>query len=217
MIKRLFLTLLVAMTVAGVSAQKTKYIAWGVEAGMNFNKMSFSRSDFESGNRAGFFVGPKIKVNIPLLGFGADAAVLYSLNSSKVTKDTPSGESETVCRNLSYFEIPLNLRYNFNLRILNLYLATGPQYNYCLSGSSTIEELYGAYDGTEGGSKLSDFSRSTWGWNVGAGVEIASRFQIALTYTIPISDSGSLEKGNLTNIVTNFKQKTVKVRLAYYF
>ena len=209
MFKRLLMTLLVALAVTGVSAQKSKYFAWGVEGGRNFNSMSFSRSDFESSNRAGFFIGPKIRVNIPILGFGADAAVLYSLNSSKVITET--GEGEKVSRNssLSYFEIPLNLRYTFGFRFLSLYLATGPQYNYCLSGSNTIQELYGV--------ELDGYSRSTWGWNVGAGVEILKRFQVGLTYTIPISDSGSLETGDLSNVFTNFKQKTVKIRLAYYF
>lgn len=209
MIKRLFVACLVAITCLSVSAQKTKYLAWGVEAGMNFNKLSFARSDFESSNRAGFFVGPKLKVNVPILGFGVDAAVLYSLNSAKVINEVSEGETVSVSRNLSYLEIPLNLRYNFDLRILSLYLATGPQYNYCLSGKGTIEDLYGP--------QLDNYSRSTWGWNVGAGAEIASRFQVGITYTIPVSNSGKLETGDITNVFTNFKQKTVKVRLAYYF
>jgi len=200
MIKRLFLTLLVALTVAGVHAQKTKYLAWGVEAGVNFNKMSFASEDFKSDNRAGFFVGPKAKFRVPILGFGADAAVLYSLNSAKFNNTS---------RNLSYLEIPLNVRYSFDLRILALYLATGPQYNYCLSGSGTLEELYG--------SRLEDYSRSTWGWNVGGGVEILNRLQVGLTYTIPISSSGELSAANMANVFTNFKQKTFKIRLAYYF
>lgn len=210
MIKRLFMALLVALSVAGASAQKTKYIAWGVEAGMNFNKMSFARSDFESGNRAGFFVGPKVRLKVPILGFGADAALLYSLNSTKVVTDDVNGSETSVKRNLSYFEIPVNVRYTFDFRILALYLATGPQYNYCLSSDGTIGDLYG--------SQLGDFSRSTWGWNVGAGVEIADRFQLGITYTIPISDSGQLNTGTvISNVFTNFKQKTVKIRLAYYF
>lgn len=208
MIKRLFVVLLVALTVLGTSAQKTKYFAWGVEAGMNFNKLSFARSDFESSNRLGFFVGPKVRVKVPILGFGADAALLYSLNSAKVVNETPDGEV-SVNRSLSYFEVPLNLRYTFDLRILSLYLATGPQYHYCLSTNGTIEDLYGT--------QLEDFSRSTWGWNVGAGIEIVDRLQIGITYTIPISESGKLETSDITRVLTNFKQKTVKVRLAYYF
>lgn len=208
MVKRLFVALLVALTINGASAKSREYFAWGVEAGMNFNKLSFARSDFESSNRMGFFFGPKVKVKVPLLGLGADAAVLYSLNSSRVIRDIEGAET-SLHRNLSYLEIPLNLRYNFDLRILNLYLATGPQYDYCLSSQGSIEELYGP--------QLDNFSRSTWGWNIGAGIDIAYRFQIGITYTIPISDSGRLKTADLSNVITKFSQKTVKVRLAYYF
>ncbi len=208
MIKRLFVVLLVVLTATGASAGKNKYLAWGVEAGMNFNTLSFSRSDFESGNRMGFYVGPKIRLKIPLLGFGADAAVLYSLNSAKVDQTATTGKVES--RSLSYFEIPLNLRYTFSLKIIALYLATGPQYNYCLSGSGTLAELYGP--------QLSGYSRSTWGWNVGAGVELFNHLQVGVTYTIPISSTGQLSWSDATtNVFSNFSQRTAKIRLAYYF
>lgn len=41
--------------------------------------------------------------------------------------------------------------------------------------------------------------------------------QLGVTYTIPISNSGSLELSDVANVFTNYKQKTVKVRLAYFF
>ncbi len=208
MIKRLFVALMLVITAVSASAQKSKYFAWGVEAGMNFNSLSFSRSDFDSSNRLGFFVGPKVRAKIPLLGFGADAALLYSLNSAKVS-GVSGGEVYAESKSLSYFEIPLNVRYDFDLRILTLYLATGPQFNYCMSTDNTLAELYGG--------DLAGYSRSTWGWNIGAGVEVFSHLQIGLTYTIPISENGSLKAGDISNVFTNFKQKTVKVRLAYYF
>ncbi len=192
MIKRLFVALFAALTVTGASAQ----ITWAVETGMNFNSLSFSGSS----NCLGFFVGPKMKVNIPLLGFGADAAVLYSLNSTKYANKS---------RSLSYFEIPLNLRYDFDLRVVNLYLVTGPQFNYCLSTDDTLHELYGSY--------LRDYSRSTWGWNVGGGVELLRRIQLGVTYTIPISNTGSFDFTDIAEGFVNFDQRTVKVRLAYLF
>lgn len=208
--KKLLLVAAAIVMTLSVSAQ-TKLLNWGVEAGMNFNSLSFSKVDFESSNRMGFFVGPKLKVNVPLLGFGADVALLYSLNSAKVAdyeiEDTGM-EVPAATKSLSYLEIPLNLRYSFGLKVVSVYVATGPQFNYCLSGVSSMQDLLG-----EG---VDHFSRSTWGWNVGAGVEFLKHLQVGVTYTIPISDvsfkgvAGSLIDGG-------FKQKTVKVRLAYYF
>lgn len=212
--KKLLLMIVATVFSVAASAQTTKMLQWGVEAGMNFNTLSFDKEMLESGNRAGFFVGPKVKVNVPLLGFGLDGALIYSLNSAKVESD---GISKS--KNLSYLEIPMNVRYTFGLKLLSVYLATGPQFNYCLSSSSTIDDFYGTMveEAPRSAALAPAISRSTWGWNVGAGVEVMDRFQLGVTYTIPISNSGDLAWEHAGNIISNFKQKTVKVRLAYFF
>ncbi len=206
MMKRLLSLALTALLVVGVNAQGL--VSWGVEAGLNVNTISFSFDDFKSSNRMGFFVGPKVKVDIPLLGFGADIAAIYSLNGSRVKCDM-AGSTYSAARNLSYLEVPLNLRYDLSLRVVGIYVATGPQYNYCLSGEGALEDLYGT--------SADAYSRSTWGWNVGAGIEIMKKFQVGFTYTIPISQNGELSTTDMFNVLGNYKQKTMKVRLAYYF
>ncbi|MDE5561683.1 MAG: PorT family protein [Bacteroidaceae bacterium] len=206
--KRILLVFAVAVISATASAQTSKVLTWGVEGGMNFNSLSFSSEMFGSGNRAGFFVGPKVMAKIPLLGFGADASVLYSLNSASARYNDGAGTS----KNLSYLEIPMNLRYSFGLKVLSVYLATGPQYNYCMSGDKTIDELFGY--------SVKGFSRSSWGWNVGAGVEVMKHLQIGVSYTIPVSDNGNLSFSDAFGAVispSSYKQKTVKVHLAYMF
>ena len=202
LMKKTLLVILALVMTLSASAQDTKLLNWGVEAGLNFNSLSFDKSVLNSSNRTGFFVGPKLKVNVPLLGFGADVAVLYSLNSARVERG-----SYSKAENLSYLEIPLNLRYSFGLKVLSVYVATGPQFNYCLSGMSSISDLFA---GT-----VNHMTRSSWGWNVGAGVELFNHLQVGVTYTIPISDVSV--SGVAVGFVDNFKQKTVKVRLAYYF
>ena len=203
--KKLLLLIAVALVSMTASAQTNKLFTWGVEAGMNFNSLSFDKEMFESGNRAGFFVGPKVKVKVPLVGLGLDGALIYSMNSAQI-----QNEDIVKSKNLSYLEIPLNVRYDFSLlKVLSIYLATGPQYNYCMSSDATIADFYGPVDG--------GISRSTWGWNVGGGVELFKHLQLGVTYTIPISNSGNLELSDITNVFTNYKQKTVKVRLAYFF
>lgn len=204
--KKLLLSFFAVLMAVNVSAQDVKAITLGVEAGMNFNSLSFSKTDFESDNRLGFFVGGKAKFKVPLLGFGADAAVLYNLNGAEFHDIL---DKEVRSKNLSYLEIPVNFRYSFGIKAIAVYVATGPQFNYCLSSNSTLNALYG--------DNLESFSRSTWGWNVGGGVELFRRLQVGVTYTIPISDNGELEIADAANIFTNFKQKTVKVRLAYFF
>ena len=200
--KKLLLSLFAVLIAANVSAQDVKAITWGVEAGMNFNSLSFSKADLESDNRLGFFVGGKAKFKVPLLGFGADAAVLYNLNGAKFLDRS---------KNLSYLEIPVNFRYSFGIKAIAVYVAAGPQFNYCLSSEKAIDQFYNIATGGI------DYSRATWGWNVGGGVEIANHLQLGVSYTIPISDNGHFEWSQLQNLAPNFKQKTIKVRLAYFF
>ena len=48
-------------------------------------------------------------------------------------------------------------------------------------------------------------------------MEILKHLQVGVTYTIPISDNGNLEFSDVSNVFSNYKQKTVKLRLAYMF
>lgn len=193
-----FLLVLMSCVALSASAQ-TKLVRFGVEGGLNVNKMSFSKDLLSSENRCGFFVGPKMYVKIPLVGLGADAAVLYSLNgASKVDDNTGDVHN----KNLSYFEIPVNLRYDVSfLKIAGAYVATGPQYNIALNSMDALKDV----DMTR---------RSSWGWNVGVGLKLWDKLQFGVTYTIPVS---GLNSDTLNDVIVNVKQKTVQVRVAYIF
>ena len=192
-----FLLVLMSCVALSASAQ-TKLVRFGVEGGLNVNKMSFSKDLLSSENRCGFFVGPKMYVKIPLVGLGADAAVLYSLNGA--SKVDNNGDVHN--KNLSYFEIPVNLRYDVSfLKIAGAYVATGPQYNIALNSMDALKDV----DMTR---------RSSWGWNVGAGLKLWDKLQLGVTYTIPIS---GLNSDTYKDVIGNVKQKTVQVRVAYIF
>ena len=192
-----FLLVLMSCVALSASAQ-TKLVRFGVEGGLNVNKMSFSENLFASENRCGFFVGPKMYVKIPLVGLGADAAVLYSLNGA--SKVDNNGDVHN--KNLSYFEIPVNLRYDVSfLKIAGAYVATGPQYNIALNSMDALN-----YVGMT--------RRSSWGWNVGAGLKLWDKLQFGVTYTIPVS---GLNSDTYKDAIGNVKQKTVQVRVAYIF
>ena len=70
--KKSLLVIVIAFASMAALAQTNKMFTWGVEAGMNFNSLSFDKEMFESGNRAGFFVGPKVKVKVPIVGLGLE-------------------------------------------------------------------------------------------------------------------------------------------------
>ena len=196
-----FLLVLMSCVALSASAQ-TKLVRFGVEGGLNVNKMSFSENLFASENRCGFFVGPKMYVKIPLVGLGADAAVLYSLNGASKEELNEAGDVVVNSKNLSYFEIPVNLRYDVSfLKIAGAYVATGPQYNIALNSMDALQEVEMK-------------RRSSWGWNVGAGLKLWDKLQLGVTYTIPVS---GLNSDTVKDVIGNVKQKTVQVRVAYIF
>lgn len=198
--KKFLLVLLSCVALSGFA--QTKLVRFGVEGGLNVNKMSFSKELLSSENRCGFFVGPKMYVKIPLVGLGADAAVLYSLNGASKEELNEAGDVVVNSKNLSYFEIPVNLRYDVSfLKIAGAYVATGPQYNIALNSMDALQDV-----------RMT--RRSSWGWNVGAGLKLWDKLQLGVSYTIPIS---GLNSGTFGEVIGNAKQKTVKVRVAFIF
>lgn len=198
--RKTFFCLLAAVSMS--SAAQTKLVRFGLEGGLNVNKLSLSYDALSSDNRCGFFVGPKMLVKIPLLGLGADAALLYNFTGANLNKQTQNDEN-SITENLSYLQIPLNARYDISfLKILGAYIATGPQYSVCLNSMETINNV-----GIGG--------RSTWGWNIGAGIKVLDKIHVGATYTIPLN-STELYVPNAIGVISS-KQKTVQIRIAYIF
>ena len=109
---------------------------------------------------------------------------------------------------MPYLEIPINLRYNFGFSsLVGVYLATGPQYNWYL-GSRNL---------TIRGNSFGSLERSTFSWNVGAGVTLLSHLQLGVTYNIAMGETGKLE--GVGDVIEEFdvKNNTWQVRLAYLF
>lgn len=62
------------MTSAPANAQSIRF---GFEGGLNVTKPSLSEDIFEASNRLGFYIGPKLKFTLPIVGLGVDVAALY--------------------------------------------------------------------------------------------------------------------------------------------
>lgn len=178
---------------------------WGLEAGVNMSKIQVSGDGglFDSSNRTGWFVGPKAQVVMPVIGLGIDASILYSQKYMKLEADGEASPNKS----LPYLEIPINLRYNYGFSsLVGIYLATGPQYNWYMGGR-----------GLDFGDVSGSLERSTFSWNVGAGINLLSHLQIGLTYNIAMGETGQIR--NVDGVVEAFdmKNNTWQVRLAYLF
>ena len=196
------------------AAPANAHSSWGLEGGVNLSKASIKGDGglFDASNRTGWFVGPKVQMTMPVIGLGIDASLLYSQKYMKMDfsgeVDGENVNGSTPNKSMPYVEIPINLRYNFGFSsLVGVYLATGPQYNWYL-GSRNLKYA---------GESIGSLERSTFSWNVGAGVTLLSHLQVGVTYNIAMGETGKL--GGVGDVIKEFdvKNNTWQVRLAYLF
>lgn len=164
--------------------------AWhlGVEGGVDVEKFKVNNEIFSADNRLGWFVGPKLKVKIPLVGFGLDVAALYHRYEMEYT----AYNRNVYEKSYHMLAVPLNLRYDIGLiKLFSLYIATGPQYNYAIKENNSDNQRI-------------DLEKHNFDWNVGAGFDLFKHFEIGFNYSIPLGDKIQLNgvklKGHTWNI-----------------
>ena len=176
---------------------QAQLLKWGVKGGVNMTKI-----DWDGGykgnkdNSTGFFIGPMAEFNIPVVGLGIDASLLFAQRGIKISD---GGEEATVKQN--GLDIPVNLKYNIGLgSLIGLYVAAGPDFYFDFAGNKTI-------DGVK-----TDKKKAEVGINVGAGVKLLNHLQVGANYNIPLGKTASFE-----DIEGSYKTKTWQVSVAYIF
>lgn len=146
----------------------------GVKGGLNITNFSLSKDVVSSSNQAGFFIGPSLKLGLPVLPIGFDAAVLYDQRGAKVDGGTVTQRS---------INIPINVRYELGLGDLaGIYVAAGPQFGFNVGDSKKVLKT-SSYK----------FSDSNFSINVGAGVRLIKHIEIGATYNIAVGKTGEIE------------------------
>ena len=202
------ITLLVLAVAMTVTAQ-AQGIKFGVKGGLNITKMSFSKDIFDSKNKVGFFVGPTLKLSLPM-GFGADIAALYDERSADVELETSStvlpGENQSPTNETikqKSIQVPVNLRYNIGLSsVAGIYLAVGPQFGFPVA-DKVFKTEFGEY-------RLKDANLSV---NFGAGVTLMGHLEVGFTYNLAAGKSG--EFTSIKDIDTH--NNAWQISAAYFF
>ena len=203
---------LVVLAVAMTMTVQAQGIKFGVKAGLNITKMSISKDVFDSKNKVGFFVGPTLKLSLPM-GFGADIAALYDERSANVEFESSStsysvlpdeyqsSSNETIKQ--KSIQVPVNLRYNIGLSSMaGIYLAVGPQFGFPVA-DKVFKTEFGEY-------RLKDANLSV---NFGAGLTLMGHLEVGFTYNLAAGKSG--EFTNLKDIDTH--NNAWQISAAYYF
>lgn len=206
--KKIFmlLVMIVTMTAANNASAQVKF---GLKGGVNVTDMSLNSSVFDASNRTGFFVGPTIKVQLPLVGLGIDASALYDQREAKIkvgnttTKETLRSQA---------INVPINLRYGWGLSSLaNIFLFAGPQFGFNVGDKDQKIDEKSTWS-----VKNSNFSL-----NFGAGVTLLSHLQLTANYNVVCgkTSDATITEGieQLTNKEVRSRANAWQIALAYYF
>lgn len=204
----MLLVMIVTMTAANNASAQIKF---GLKGGVNVTDMSLNSSVFDASNRTGFFVGPTIKVQLPLVGLGIDASALYDQREAKIkvgsttTKETLRSQA---------INVPINLRYGWGLSSLaNIFLFAGPQFGFNVGDKDQkITE-----------SSTWSVKNSNFSLNFGAGVTLLSHLQLTANYNVVCGKTSdvTITEGieQLTNkeVRSRARSNAWQIALAYYF
>jgi hypothetical protein len=211
----------VAMFTAATAQAQIKF---GVKGGLNLTSMSTSgnlTNNFDKSNRAGFFVGPLVRVQLPITGLAVEAAALYDQRSSDITYyeiNNVGGYSYLIPNETTITQksivIPINARFTFGLgSLLGVFINAGPQFGFNL-GKDTYDLDAWKSDFNAQWNSVSDqfqLKKSNFSVNVGAGVkvkklEVGVNYNIAMGKTAEIKGMSAYDFGH--GLIDNAKVKT---------
>ena len=187
-------------------------IKFGLKGGLNVTSMSFSEEVFDASNKTGFFVGPMVKVTVPIVGLSFDAAALYDQKEADV-KYAAEGELGKVNVKQQSINIPVNVRYGFGLSSLaNIFLFAGPQWGINVGDKNFKWNETSSYS----------LKKSNFSVNVGAGVTLLKHLQVSANYNIACGKSADASLSKALDAAANAgKDKSHnnswQIALGYWF
>lgn len=201
---------LVTFALAMLTAQTADaQVKFGLKGGLNVTDMSFNSSVVQSKNRAGFFIGPTLLINLPLTGLGIDVSALYDQREAKIEDTDGSGTTESATIKQQAINIPINVRYGIGLGDLaSLYAAVGPQFGFNVGDKN--KTLY--KDVAEWKMKNSNFSI-----NIGAGLLLLKHVQVGFNYNVVCGKTGEVNVLKGTQNAVRSRANSWQVSAAYYF
>ena len=204
-----FLSSLVLLAMLAVMPANAQSVKFGVKGGLNVSSMSFDKDVIHSKNRAGWFIGPSVKLSLPIVGF--DIAAFYDQKETEVEDVTIKQQSVL---------IPVNVRGNFGLGSLaSIYIAAGPQFGFNIGD----DEFSWTVSGTQNTFQL---KKSSLSLNLGAGVTVLKHLEVGFAYNIPLGNTGDADvlsaagtavSNTWKDIMDDAKTNTWSISAAYYF
>lgn len=206
-VHRLYLTTMALFLTMSSFAQD---IQIGAKGGFDLTSMEFSSGDLDKSNRAGFFIGPSMRIDTPVMGLSVDVSALYNQRNIKVGTRTLTQESLVV---------PANARFGVSIGdLLGIFVSAGPQLSYNLGKSSFQWEDIDHYR------KHFTFQETTLSINLGAGAKIGGNLEAGIYYNVPLGKTADFTWDTLASELQDLDMHTAKsktnawrISVSYYF
>lgn len=187
-------------------------VKFGVKGGWNLSSLKLNDDMFTSDNKNGFFIGPMMKVSLPLTGLGFDIAALYNQREAKMryADDVVGGDlSRRTTIKQKTIDVPVNLRYGIGLASMaNVYFFGGPQWSINVGDENFKWDSVSSYT----------LKKNTLSFNIGAGLTFLQHIQASVNYNIEASKSGKMEIERLDDgDWVKGRNHTWQVSLGYWF
>lgn len=187
-------------------------VKFGVKGGWNLSSLKLNDDMFTSDNKNGFFIGPMMKVSLPLTGLGFDISVLYDQREAKMhyASDVTGGDlSLRTTIKQKTIDVPVNLRYSIGLASMaNVYFFGGPQWSINVGDENFKWNSASSYS----------LKKNTLSFNFGAGFTFLQHVQASVNYNIEASKSGKMEIERLDDgDWVKGRNHTWQVSLGYWF
>lgn len=225
--KKIFGFLVLVLSLVSFSSANAQ-IKFGLKGGLNVTNMTFSKDVFDASNKTGFFIGPMVKVSLPL-GFSIDAAALYDQREANVNykyaevnkildDDLHYGEPSNA--NTTYegkvnvkqksINVPVNLRYAIGLSSLaNVFFYAGPQWGFNIGDKDYTAQSHNIYS----------FKDSNFSVNLGLGTTLLKHLQLSANYNIACGKTADVTFGKVAGNVAKAKSRnnSWQIALGYWF
>ena len=140
------LVLQLVMALACVIPARSQ-VRFGIRGGITLNELKFDRNVIHSDNRVGYCGGLLLDLNIPVVGLGLEASVMYTHRDNRLT------DHERVFKR-DYIDIPVYARYRLALpaikKVFVPMVFTGPDFSiltYGIGISKALEYVDSDFNG----------------------------------------------------------------------
>ena len=183
---------------------------FGFRGGLQLTEMTFDSEVLGSNNRAGFTIGPTLKIGTPVTGFMIDVAMLYDQRDLKV--DGQHMHQKSIL-------LPANARLGASVfKLVGIFLSAGPQLSFNL-GNDLMQWV-----DQNGDAKQFALQNTTLSLNIGGGITIGSHLEAAIYYNLPLGKTADFTWNTMREQLREESWERAKTKvdawrlcLSYYF